>query len=764
MRTNIFVSWLKLVGLLLLSAAIYFSVEVNAAFAHTPHDDIYQIEISPNYHQDQTLFIIVRGNLFKSEDGGSSWQRLVKGLDHQYGLSALDISSQTSNTLFLTTKGDGIYKSEDGGSSWLKVNQGLEALDIDLVAISAKNPEVVLAAGTEGGLYKTENGGENWEKVISDIKVTAITYFPEHKDQIVIGDRQGNLYLSKDEGYNWQPLVNIANSGEIRAIALSPNFVSDKTLYVGTEKAGILKSVDGGISFSKVNRDLSDKSIVSLSVSPTSRTDYTLFASTWHEVFFQSNDKGRSWKKYHKGLTTDPQAAEFKRPNFSDLEISNSDEKTMFLAGYDGLFKSTNGGRNWQEVDTLSSIIVDLELSPDYNNDSTVVVGTYLWGHYLSNDGGATWKPINKGAEEGRPNGIVRVFDIVFSPNYSEDNTIFSTTWYRLLKSTNRGKYWQEFNPMGKSEKFTLAVSPSFASDRMIYLGTQKGRILRSIDGGKNFSRIGNLGQDVYSLLISPNFSVDRTIFAGVRDGVFKTVDGGATWRSAGEGIATEESEAPILTISPSYKVDRTIFAGSSQGVFKTEDGGQSWERLAGDTYGNNVHIEAIALSPDYQTDRTLIVSSRGKGLFKSIDGGNTFSKIGDDLLDNNHLLSNTIGFPPVGASMPIKFSPLYSIDQTIYGFSGTKLLKSENGGNTWETIIIPTPKYNFSTNLYLAYLHSRKSTKRVFGAALIFALIIYLLIGYLRLEKRLPFNKLQIKTGIALGAFLIAFTFLSNG
>ena len=96
-------------------------------------------------------------------------------------------------------------------------------------------------------------------------------------------------------------------------------------------------------------------------------------------------------------------------------------------------------------------------------------------------------------------------------------------------------------------------------------------------------------------------------------------------------------------------------------------------------------------------------------------------------------------GFRGLGASRPIQFSPSYSSDRTIYGFSGTELFKSEDGGNNWAAINIPTPDYNFITNSYLAYHNFKRSSKRIFIAALIAALLSYLFIGYLRLEKNCP-------------------------
>ena len=739
----------------------FFCFDMDAALAHHPHDVIEAISISPNYEQDSTLFIIYdKDDLLKSEDGGQSWERIGKFLDNKYRLSALEVSSQSNKTLFLSSLGDGIYKSQDGGSSWFKVNQGLETLNIDLVSVSPHDSEFVLAAGTNNGLYKTENGGKSWEQVIGDNrKITAIAYFAKQKERIVIGDRQGNLYLSEDGGNVWQPLSARQNSGAINAISLSPNFASDNTLFVGTQKEGILKSVNGGRSFSEVNEGLSDKSILSLAISPNYDTDFTLLASTWNKGVFQSNDGAKSWQKYNKGLTKTAQADTYKQPHFSDLKISPkfSEDKVIFVGGFDGLFKSTNGGHTWKNVETANGIageIKGIALSPDYGKDSTVAINTFYQGNYLSNDRGITWTDINKELAQDhhlKHNRIGRVEDIAFSPNYRSDKTIFSGLYQLFFKSTDGGKSWQK-TPLPVSQEgwldkqqgiktsdMRIVVSPSFASDKTIYLRMLKGGggILRSTNGGKNFSLVGNLGpkEHTSSLVMSPDFASDKTLYLGVADGVYKSVDRGSTWKLASKGIDMTEGDYVQLAISPDYQVDGTVLAGTRKGLFVTNNRGKDWRKLAGEAYGRDSHVQAIAISPNYQSDRTFLISVRGKGLFKTIDKGENFTKIGDNY--------KNIKF--------INFSPSYASDQTIWIASKPEVFKSTNGGNSWEIIALPKDN-NF---LYYLYLRLTISPKRIFAVAFIAGLLSYLSIGYLRLEKKLLLNKFQLKISGAFVAFV---------
>ena len=156
----------------LLSILIVFCCNLKPAFAHSPHDVVIEVELSPDYAQDQTAYYLLDGyfpfwgNLFKSEDGGSSWKRIEKGLDNQNKLTSLAVSPQSKQTLYLSSLGDGIYKSQDGGSSWFKVNQGLETLSIEQIAIAPNSSDLVLATGSKSGLYQTENGGVSWTQTM----------------------------------------------------------------------------------------------------------------------------------------------------------------------------------------------------------------------------------------------------------------------------------------------------------------------------------------------------------------------------------------------------------------------------------------------------------------------------------------------------------------------------------------------------------------------------------------------------------------------
>lgn len=736
-----------------------FCAPATAAYAHTPHDRIVVLALSPEYEQDRTLFVIVRQNLLQSTDGGLSWKRLVRGIDNKHDLSSLAISRSSRNTLFLASRGDGIYRSRDGGSSWRKINTGLSNLDVPMVAISPSSPELAFAVGAGKELYRTMNGGDSWELVFrSPNQPSAVTFFSDKQGHILVGDAQGALYESRDSGKTWSTLFTFQGAGAIRAIAILPPSSSDRIFLVGTEKAGVFRTTDGGTSFAPANQGLNDRSITSIAVSAGTANGSGVFATTWNDGVFYSNNGGESWTEQNNGVTKDHQADDFQESHFYGLGVSTSfaQDKTIFLGAFAGLFRSQDGGVTWAETDVLpSNLIVGLSISPDYETDMSVAISEYFGGVYLSKDKGANWAHFSrslKGRCDPKFFPRFRVFGVEFSPNYGTDRTLFTAAWWGILQSTAGGRTWdgasiQEMTrtPLPQPK---IALSPEFLTDRIIYAGTRYGEFFRSSDGGKRFAKIAEFDDGIRSLVLSPEFSSDRTIVYVWDGGVQKSTDAGKTWASADSGISLGKQSDIKLVISPNFRNDKTIYAGSRNGLFVTSNGGNSWERIEGAAFGDAGYILGVVISPDYRVDETLIVNVKGHGLFKTENAGKSFTAIGAGLLQNNISLSGTNPFSE--QHPPIQFSPNYSNDNTVFGYSGTHVYRSEDGGDTWNEFTPPKPDYGIGRFIHCA---AAESGKRSFVTAAAAGLLGYFLVGFVLFRRLSVFHGWLVR---GLGATLI--------
>ncbi|MGD2148147.1 MAG: YCF48-related protein, partial [Anaerolineae bacterium] len=707
--------------------AILLLLRARIAFAHWPHDIIEALELSPSYGEDQTVFVALAAEgLFKSTDGGRNWKHLAMGLDNRHPVSSIAISPdyRTDETLFVATIGDGIYRSQDGGASWASVNSGLHHLGISLLSISPdfRRDRSVVAAGTDGALYATRSWGDNWYRVREEAAAIAgMAFCPNEEDTLLIGDQSGRLYASSDVGEHWRLVHEFSEAGSVTAISVSPSDASRAALFVGTQKAGIFKSVDQGSSFRPVNKGVSDRSIVSLAVSPRYATDHTIFASTWHKAVFRSTDGGESWQLHSRGLTTDRQADDslFRSPQFRYLRASSAvgEDGTLFLAGFDGLFRSTDRGLTWVEVQTTSAeMVFALGVSPEDQGAHTLAAATYGAGVYSLDTRDRSWTVNNRGLVD------VSATSVVFSPDYPSDDTMFLSFETAVMTSSDRGEHWQNaripryearvqvtdkgrsliqrvldrlrmlvaLKRAGNIKADVIAVSPDFARDRIAYLGTRYDGVYQSDDAGVSWNQLWT-GKPICALAVSPAFAADRTLFAADRsEGIHKTTDGGRTWRLVNVAVAAEPQQPStllsfdplrkdiFLAVSPDYEHDRTAFAGSARGLHKSTDGGETWQRADGPLGDRHAFIKALAVSPDYQHDGTIMVSVKGMGLFKSTDGGSTFLEIGPELIRSNFSVK------------AIVFSPSYASDRTVYAASLEELFETTDGGATWRVLDRP--------------------------------------------------------------------------
>jgi hypothetical protein len=196
----------------------------------------------------------------------------------------------------------------------------------------------------------------------------------------------------------------------------------------------------------------------------------------------------------------------------------------------------------------------------------------------------------------------------------------------------------------------------------------------------------------VRSFAISPAFANDQVLFVGSVGGVFKSSDGGATFAATGpepSPLATggELDPAPLLAISPDFSDDGTVFAGTDRGLFVSRDSGTTWTHVASGPVDATADIAAVAVSPDFATDGTVLASVRGDGLYRSDDAGRTFEPVAEQLAGGNLIITDYDN----PTSSPIQFSPTYAADRTVFAYAGPSVLRSSDGGASWDILGLPS-------------------------------------------------------------------------
>lgn len=218
---------------------------------------------------------------------------------------------------------------------------------------------------------------------------------------------------------------------------------------------------------------------------------------------------------------------------------------------------------------------------------------------------------------------------------------------------------------------YSLATSPNFAQDGICFAARNSG-LYRSDDGGTTWrSTYGSLGLEAplatTAVVTSPDFESDRSIFAGVQGGVLRSVDGGKNWN-----VAVLRSPPPTvstLAVSPNFTHDGTLFAGMVEdGVFRSADRGSRW---AAWNFGLlDLSAFSMAISPDFANDETLFAGTE-TGIFRSTNGGRAWREV---------------NFPTdLAPVLSLALSPDYAHDTVL--FAGTEscgLFRSDDRGCTW--------------------------------------------------------------------------------
>jgi photosystem II stability/assembly factor-like uncharacterized protein len=153
----------------------------------------------------RNLFLGAHTGLYRSGDGGRSWQKVALAAQHPH-LDVMAVSSDTRDPLliYVGTHEAGVFKSSDGGITWKEANIGLGGLDVHGLAVDPKAPQKLHAAVREKGegIYRTTDRGGKWTRVDDgpggEVKVLASVNIPTGMGGIY-------LYAGTAEGLQRSP-------------------------------------------------------------------------------------------------------------------------------------------------------------------------------------------------------------------------------------------------------------------------------------------------------------------------------------------------------------------------------------------------------------------------------------------------------------------------------------------------------------------------------------------------------------------------------
>jgi photosystem II stability/assembly factor-like uncharacterized protein len=275
------------------------------------------------------IYAAARSGLFRSTDGGASWQGTAFPGEDLAGLPLDEVVAlalhPTNPLIILSAPIDlmGIAISRDGGQSW-SIAKGqfshpnsIEFAPGDPSVVYAANftdkcmkdapgaIELIICGESKPGLYVSRDEGQTWNKTgeseITRSGILALAVHPTDPDTVFIGTRNGVFAVSKDGGQTWKetPQDQIPPE-EIRTIAVDPG--SPDTLYIGYEGMGIYKTTDGGDSWRMLTAGMPPEADVrSIVVDPMDSN--VVYLTDMRSGVLYSIDGGERFQPLNEGLT-----------------------------------------------------------------------------------------------------------------------------------------------------------------------------------------------------------------------------------------------------------------------------------------------------------------------------------------------------------------------------------------------------------------------------------------------------------------------------
>lgn len=297
------------------------------------------------------------------------------------------------------------------------------------------------------------------------------------------------------------------------------------------------------------------------------------------------------------------------------IAVSPANGATVLAGTAKGLFRTTDGGATWSQIDLGGTANVN-DIVFDPNSAATVYASASGLGIFFSTDSGATWQDISAGLSTNRTTAIAISAD---SSRIYVGTQLISATEGGLHVRDSGDTQWRAAARVPAS---TLAVEPS--DKNLLYIGTSVGAFI-SRNGGSSILRAdqGLTERNIRQIIVSPNTDSttgNRVVYAVAGSRLFRTADKAITWLGEiGAGLPS----ASLTRLTFLRSTPTTLYTSSlGGGVYVSTDNGSTFTSLNSglDTLG----LYALALDPT--NDSTLYAGGTLGRLFKTTDGATTWS------------------------------------------------------------------------------------------------------------------------------------------
>ena len=518
--------------------------------------------------------------IYKSEDGGKTWTNTLY-VNTLTGASELSIDKNNPNILYAAMwehirkpwqvvsggKGSGLYKSTDGGNSWQTIHKGLpEEKGKMAIAVSPANSETVFAViesdsqQEKGGLFVSKNAGKSWSRISDDHRLIQrawyyieLTLDPNNEDIVYV--MSASTYKSVDGGRSWERIRSA--HGDYHDLWINPD---NSTNMILTSDGGCEVSFDAGKHWSRIDhmptaqfyrintdnlfpyniyggqQDNSSVKIASIGIGSDGIGVRDWSASAGGESAFLAFDPDNPTKVMGgsylgtielRDVATDQSTEIMIEPNLylglaaRDMKylynwnapiIRSQHEENTYYHGAQYVLRTQDEGISWDVI------------SPDLTTNQDEKQGKG-GGPYTNEAVGAeNYGTLSYIAESHHKAGVLYTG--------SDDGLVYITK--------DNGKQWENITPKGLGETLINSIEVSPHDPATVYIATTRYKfndftpaLYKSTNYGKSWKLISKtLPKDAYTKVVREDTAQKDLLFAGTVYGIYVSWDGGENWSS----------------------------------------------------------------------------------------------------------------------------------------------------------------------------------------------------------------------------------------
>ncbi|NER17446.1 VPS10 domain-containing protein [Spongiivirga citrea] len=578
--------------------------------------------------------------LYKSTDGGVTWEKLKKGLPKEFGKAGISVSRANSERVFAVIEAEGekggVYRSDDAGESWKQINKNRVNIArswyyMEIFA-DPQNENVVYVLNAP--VMKSIDGGKSFSNIPVPHGDNHHLWINPTDNTNLINSNDGGANISFNSGKSWSTQQNQPTAQFYRVITDNqvPYYV-----YGGQQDNSTMaiasRTKDGGIDWKDWYAVAGGESAF-IVFDPDNPT--TVYGGTYQgniSKWTKGSQEQKPIKQYPElGLSIAPKDSKYRYNWNAPIISSPHDRNTIYHAG-NMVFKTTDGGLSWETVSPDLTKNEKEKHGPgggpytneaaggeNYNTITALVESNHEKGVlyagtddgllHVTKNGGQNWSNITP---KGIPDGIINSIDI------SEQDPATAYVVIMRYKSMDLSSHIFKTNDYGKSWKkivsglndpngFTRVVRADKKKKGLLYAGTEVGLYVSTNDGDDWQKLALNLPTvPINDLIIQDNDLVAATSGRG-----FWILDDLGTLQQ----MTTSQAEFKIFKPKNSYR----IFGGNSKGI------GQGQNPKSGVTFDYYLpkKLDSLELKLEVLQGNELIrtYSSKKPKDFKSWPGG----------------------------------------------------------------------------------------------------------------------------------------------